>query len=304
LIVEAGDCWDVHHVAVLLGYGAGAVCPWLALSTARAVQPENGTEELVRALELGLLKVLSKMGISTVTSYRAGQLFEVVGLADAIVERCFTGTPSRIGGITWEELHERIAARHTSTVGADVGATKLPDYGQVRYRRGDQAEVHAWQPTAVRALQRAVGAARKGEAEPDAGAWSEFNRLATGEVQSNLRDLLDLVAAGPALTLDEVEPAESIVRRFVISAMSLGALSPEAHLTLTIAMNRLGARSNTGEGGEDPAHYVPTANGDRADCKIKQVASGRFGVTAPKSWRSKLRRAPSLVKADSCPATR
>jgi glutamate synthase (NADPH/NADH) large chain len=154
----------------------------------------------------------------------------------------------------------------------------LPDYGRVRYRRGDQAEAHAWQPSAVRALQRAVGSAR-GESVPRAGAWDEFTRLASGDAPSNLRDLLDFVAAGPALPLAAIEPADAIVRRFVVSAMSLGALSPEAHGTLTLAMNRLGARSNTGEGGEDPALYRRTERGERADSKVKQVASGRFGVT-------------------------
>ena len=280
LVAHTGDCWDVHHVAVLLGYGAGAVCPWLALTTARSVLPGRGSAEFLRAVELGLMKVLSKMGISTVSSYRAGQLYEVVGLANPIVDKCFTGTPARIGGIGWQELHALLAARHAGAAAAEVGATRLPDYGLVRFRRGDQAELHAWQPLAVRALQQAVGASRRAASQSDAEAWQEFNRLAGGETQNNLRDLLDFVAAGPALPLDEVESAESIVRRFVVSAMSLGALSPEAHLTLTIAMNRLGARSNTGEGGEDPAHYQSRADGDRADSKIKQVASGRFGVTA------------------------
>jgi glutamate synthase (NADPH/NADH) large chain len=280
LVVEAGDCWDVHHLAVLIGYGAGAVCPWLALHSARATDPENGEGAVVLALELGLRKVLSKMGISTVASYRAGQLFEVLGLADEVVDRCFTGTPNRIGGIGWEALHATIAARHAAAIAAGSGGAKLPDYGLIRFRRSEQAEQHAWQPTTVRALQRAVGSSQRSGSEQDIAAWEEFRGVAGGAHAKNLRDLLDFVAAGPAVPLEEVEPASAIVRRFVVSAMSLGALSPEAHLTLTIAMNRLGARSNTGEGGEDPAHYLPRADGDRADCKVKQVASGRFGVTA------------------------
>jgi glutamate synthase domain-containing protein 2/glutamate synthase domain-containing protein 1/glutamate synthase domain-containing protein 3 len=280
LVVEAGDCWDVHHLAVLVGYGAGAVCPWLALHSARETRPEDGEAALVHALELGLRKVLSKMGISAVSSYRAGQFFEVLGLADEIVDRCFTGTPNRIGGIGWEQLQEAIAARHGAAIAAANRSAKLPDYGLLRFRRSEQAEQHAWEPTAVRALQRAVGVGHRSGSEQDAAAWQEFRGIAGGTQARNLRDLLDFVAAGPAVPLEEVEPASSIVRRFVVSAMSLGALSPEAHLTLTIAMNRLGARSNTGEGGEDPAHYLPRPDGDRADCKVKQVASGRFGVTA------------------------
>lgn len=275
LLAEAGDCWDVHHLAVLLGYGAAAVCPWLALSTAHLTQPENGEARLIRVYELGLRKVLSKMGISAAASYRSGQFFEVLGLADEIVERCFAGTPSRIGGLPWTALQTCLAARHRAAVAAVTEQSKLPDHGLVRFRRG--AEFHHWQPPTVRALQRAVGATRA-SADPDSVAWDEFRAQSAGETPGTLRGLLDFVAAGPSLSLAEIEPADSIVKRFVVSAMSLGALSPEAHNTLTIAMNRLGARSNTGEGGEDPALYEST--GERTDSKIKQVASGRFGVTA------------------------
>jgi glutamate synthase (NADPH/NADH) large chain len=275
LLAEAGDCWDVHHLAVLLGYGAAAVCPWLALSTARVLQPEAGASRLIRVYELGLRKVLSKMGISAAASYRSGQFFEALGLADEVVDRCFAGTPSRIGGLDWAAVQASLAARHRAAADAVTSRSKLPDHGLVRFRRG--AEFHHWQPPTVRALQSAVGAGRSGaDAEP--AAWAEFRAQSAGETPGTVRGLLDFVAAGSSLSLAEIEPADSIVKRFVVSAMSLGALSPEAHNTLTIAMNRLGARSNTGEGGEDPALYASA--GERVDSKIKQVASGRFGVTA------------------------
>lgn len=279
LVADAGDCVDVHHLAVLLGYGAGAVCPWLALRTASSVETAGGEDAVTRAFEAGLCKILSKMGISTVSSYRAGQLFEALGLANAVVDRCFAGTPSRIGGLGWNELHAALVARHAAAIGAAGADAKLPDRGLIRFRRSDQAERHAWQPVAVQALQRAVGTGKFTDAGPDPESWSRFRDLAAGEHPANLRDLLETVAAAPSLDRDQVEPAESIARRFVTSAMSLGALSPEAHHVLTIAMNRLGARSNTGEGGEDPEHYRPRAGGDREDSKIKQIASGRFGVT-------------------------
>ncbi len=279
LAVEAGDCWDVHHVAVLSGYGAAAICPWLALRAARRLDPEHGEPRLVLALELGLRKVMSKMGISTVASYRGGQLFEALGLADAVVERCFAGTPSRIGGLDWAQLEAMLLERHAAAA-AMLEAAELPDLGQLRYRRGESAEFHAWQPIAVRALQRAVGSTRRGSGPGDDDAWHEFRRLGRPTAPANLRDLIDLLPVGPARDVGEVEPAGSIAQRFVTSAMSLGALSPEAHRTLTIAMNRLGARSNTGEGGEDPEQYVPGVGGERLDSKIKQIASGRFGVTA------------------------
>jgi glutamate synthase (ferredoxin) len=277
IVVETGDCWDVHHLAVLVGYGAGAVCPWLALATARAIEPEEGEDRVVAALEVGLRKVMSKMGISAVASYRGAQLFEALGLAPEVVDRCFRGTPNRLGGIGWREIEGMLAER--AAVGESlVPDGKLPDYGLIRFRR-DQ-ERHAWSPYAARALQKAVATGRYSDSEPDDAAWEEFLSLAGGDGPSNLRDLLAAVPAGPAIPESEVESAASIARRFVTAAMSLGALSPEAHRTLTAAMNRLGARSNTGEGGEDPAWWAPGPDGERLDGKIKQIASGRFGVTA------------------------
>jgi glutamate synthase (ferredoxin) len=274
LVVEAGDCWDVHHVAVLVGYGAGAVCPWLAIATARALAPDGGERRIVAALEAGLRKVMSKMGISAVSSYRGAQLFEALGLAPEVVDRCFTGTPNRLGGVGWVGIDAMLAARVDPT-DTDTG---LPDHGRVRFRRN--AERHAWSPYTARALQRAVATGRYADGDPDPEAWREFDALARGEDPSTLRDLLAPVPTGSAVPVTEVESAESIARRFVTSAMSLGALSPEAHRTLTIAMNRLGGRSNTGEGGEDPAWYGYDTGPGRGDGKIKQIASGRFGVTA------------------------
>ena len=275
LVVETGDCWDPHHLAVLVGYGASAVCPWLALAAARSMDAD-GEDRTVRALEHGLRKILSKMGISTVASYRGAQLFEVLGLAPEVVDRCFRDTPNRLGGLGWRELEAGLAERREGSAAGDDEA--LPDHGRVRFRR--DAERHAWSPYAARALQRAVAVGRHAGSAPDPEAWAEYRSLATDASPSQLRDLLTAEPAGPAVPPDAVEPAASIARRFVTSAMSLGALSPEAHRTLALAMNRLGARSNTGEGGEDPAWYADAADGSRRDGKIKQIASGRFGVTA------------------------
>jgi glutamate synthase domain-containing protein 2/glutamate synthase domain-containing protein 1/glutamate synthase domain-containing protein 3 len=280
LIVEAGDAWDVHHIAAIIGYGAGAVCPWLALASARALgdddprkeypDPETAEHNYLKATTKGLLKIMSKMGISTISSYRGGQIFECLGLNAAVIERCFTGTASRIGGLGFQDLARGAIERHASAHTSDV--TKLPDYGLVRFRR--EGERHAWEPAVIRAMHR-------GMANGQEGAWDEFNQLtAPDERPSALRDLLEILPAGSQVPIDEVEPWDRIVTRFVCTAMSLGALSPEAHETLAVGMNRLGARSNSGEGGEDPAFYAPRADNDRHDNKIKQVASARFGVTA------------------------
>ncbi len=296
IVVEAGDAWDVHHLAVLIGYGAGAVCPWLALRSARALgeeerardshngnghqrtslhnapsdypDPETAAHNYLKAADKGLLKIMSKMGISTSASYRGGQIFECLGLSQAVVDRYFGGTPSRIGGLRIEDLARPVLDRH-SLAFASEAPDRLPDYGLVRFRR--DGEHHAWEPPVVRAVHRGL----------ETSDWQEYQRLTEiAEQPHTLRDLLEILPAGPAVSVEEVEPATDIVTRFVCTAMSLGALSPEAHETLAVAMNRIGARSNSGEGGEDPAFYATRANGDRADNKIKQVASARFGVTA------------------------
>ena len=255
LVAEAGDAWDVHHLAALFGYGAEAVHPWLAMQSLR--DEESSAEKFRSAAEKGLLKILSKMGISTLQSYAGAQIFEAIGLGPAVMDRCFTGTASVIGGIGFTEIAEDVLTRHSAALGP------LPDHGRVRYRR--DGEDHGWSPPLVRALQH--------------GEYTGFVEGTRARAPAGPRDLLDFRAQTP-VPLEEVEPAEEIRRRFISSAMSLGALSPEAHTMLAIAMNRMHARSNSGEGGEDPATYVARANDDRADNRIKQVASGRFGVTA------------------------
>ena len=254
LVAEAGDAWDVHHIAALFGYGAEAVHPWLALQCLR--DEESSADKYRSAAEKGLLKILSKMGISTLQSYVGAQIFEAIGLGPEIIDRCFTGTASVIGGIGFKEIAEDVLTRHQS-------AGALPDHGRVRYRR--DGEDHGWSPPLVRALQH--------------GEYTGFVAGTRARAPAGPRDLIDFREQAP-VPLEEVEPAEDIRRRFISSAMSLGALSPEAHTTLAIAMNRMHARSNSGEGGEDPATYVARGDSDRADNRIKQVASGRFGVTA------------------------
>ena len=307
LAVEAGDCRDLHHAAVLLGMGAGAVCPWLALETARQIDPEKGEENLLHALDLGLAKIMSKMGISVVDSYRGSHLFDCLGLSQEVVDRCFEGTPAPIGGIGFSALEAGVrelwfgaqgnGESENSEAGdsggplVTIAATRdLPDYGWVRFRKADKSEPHGWQPQTVRALQTVAGSTRAATSAADpAAAWAAFSTQAAQKDPSVLRDLLDMRVASQPLKLDDVEPASNLYHRFIASAMSLGSLSPEAHQTITAAMNMLGGRSNTGEGGEDPAVYTPdvdlplvnrTVPAHLLNNKVKQVASARFGVTA------------------------
>ncbi|HEV2749313.1 MAG TPA: glutamate synthase large subunit [Gemmatimonadales bacterium] len=271
LVAEAGDAWDVHHFAALIGYGAEAVHPWLALESVRQeVEEADAPLRFRAAAEKGLLKILSKMGISTLSSYCGAQIFEALGLGAEVIDRCFTGTVSTIGGIGFSEVAEDVLARQrTAYPDSAEPEPALPDHGRVRYRR--DGEDHGWSPPLVRAMQEAVAA----DTTP---AYDAFRARVTARAPASPRDLLAL-RAGTPIRLADVEPAEAIRRRFISTAMSLGALSPEAHRTLAIGMNRMGARSNSGEGGEDPDTYLPLPNGDRADNRIKQVASGRFGVT-------------------------
>jgi len=235
--------------------------------------------QFAHAAELGLLKIMSKMGISTISSYRGAQIFEALGLADEVIQRCFVDTVSDLGGVGFHELGVDILARQRAAFPAPVTEGpaapagrkgRLPDYGFIRFRR--EGEYHAFQPLVVRALQTA---ARNDDYE----AYKQFSNLVHARVPLSIRDLLNFKPGTP-IPLREVESVETIRRRFVSTAMSLGALSPEAHRTLAVAMNRIGARSNSGEGGEDPKNYVPDANGDLGHNKIKQIASARFGVTA------------------------
>ena len=274
--VETGDAFDVHDVAMLVAVGASAVHPWLLFELAaeqagergaEGLEPETARRNTVAALEHGLRKVLARMGISTIASYRGGQIFDVLGLDAALVARCFPAANHWPGSIGADAIGQMLVARHRGAFNG--GAPSLEDPGFVRFR--GTGEAHAYAPKAVKALQTAVR--------------SGASLVAYGDLLNDLgprqpRDLLDLHAAGPMLPLEAVEPASAIVRRFVSSAMSLGALSPEAHQAISIGMARLGASANSGEGGEDPAWYAPSADGDRRDAAIKQVASARFGVTA------------------------
>src|SRR6266513_984863 len=263
LIAEAGDAWDVHHFAALIGYGAEAVHPWLALESVQVQVAEDDASLRFRAAaEAGLLKILSKMGISTLSSYCGAQIFEALGLGAEVIDRCFTGTVSTIGGIGFAEIAEDIIARQLAAYGDDGAERVLPDHGRVRFRK--DGEDHGWSPPVVTALQR--------------HGYEAFLAKVAARPPAGPRDLL-AIRTGAPVPLEEVEPAEVIRRRFISTAMSLGALSPEAHRTLATGMNRMGARSNSGEGGEDPDSYAPLPNGDRADNRIKQVASARFGVT-------------------------
>ncbi|HEX4601352.1 MAG TPA: glutamate synthase large subunit [Gemmatimonadales bacterium] len=272
LVAEAGDAWDVHHVAALIGYGAEAVHPWLALESVRAhVAAEDARLKFRAAAERGLMKILSKMGISTLPSYCGAQIFEALGLGVEVVDRCFTGTVSTIGGIGFAEIATDIVARQRAAYpdGRPVEEPVLPDHGRVRYRR--DGEDHGWSPPLVRAMQQAVLA-------DTPQAYDAFRTRLAARAPASPRDLV-AIRPGTPIPVEEVEAAEAIRRRFISTAMSLGALSPEAHRTLAIGMNRMGARSNSGEGGEDPDTYEPLPGGDRADNRIKQVASARFGVT-------------------------
>jgi glutamate synthase (NADPH/NADH) large chain len=296
LAVEAGDCRDLHHAAVLLGMGAGAVCPWLALETARVFDPAKGEENMLKAFDVGLAKIMSKMGISVVDSYRGAHLFDCLGLSQDVVERCFAGTPAPIGGVGFEHLEKTVkglwggAYPSGEQPPAEDAKPILPDYGWVRFRKSDTAEPHSWQPQTVRLLQTVTGTTKAATAVADpAAAWTAFRTQAAEPTNGVLRDLLAMRPAASPIAVDQVEPASAITHRFIASAMSLGSLSPEAHQTITAAMNMLGARSNTGEGGEDPLVYQPEAElpllgsmkpARLLNNRIKQVASARFGVTA------------------------
>ncbi len=264
LVVETGAAWQVHHIALLVGYGAAAVHPWLALDVVGERWP-GGEAKYIASLEQGLLKVMSKMGVSTLQSYRGAGLFEVVGLDAALVARHFTGTSTRLGGVGLAVLHAENAERHAR--GFVEESPHLPVGGKYRWRR--QGEHHQWNPRTVALLQAAV---RQGDAQH----FAEYE--AALDAGPELRSLL-LPVGGAPVPMDEVEPAAELVRRFVTGAMSFGSISAEAHEALAIAMNRLGGRSNSGEGGEEPHRQVPDSNGDSRRSSIRQVASARFGVT-------------------------
>jgi len=257
IVAIAGDAVDVHDVACLITVGATAVHPYLSLAT--AAQFPEGETRYRKALEAGLLKVMAKMGISCVMSYRGGEVIEALGLGAEVMELCFPAVPSRIGGADLADI-ERLARSRPDA---------LPDHGRVRFRK--LGEHHAYNPLAVRAAQKA---AQTGDQE----AYREWRRLSSMGQPQTLRELINIKESEAPIAIDEVEPASEIVKRFVSTAMSLGALSPEAHEALAIAMNQVGARSNSGEGGEDPDTYDDDTS-TRRDNRVKQVASARFGVT-------------------------
>ncbi len=277
LVCETGEVWDVHHLACLIGFSAAAVHPYLALQAAGSLAGSRGFEEAIpaelqanyiSALEYGFLKVSSKMGISTASGYRGAQIFEAIGVSRDLVDECFTGTPSRLGGIGLAEIEEDILRRHSDAF--SVQMAKLPDPGFVRFRK--DGEAHAFNPTIVKALQAA-------SLNKDSNDYQSYRDLVDGHPATAIRDLMKIKPIGPPISIHEVESVQSIAARFIVTAMSLGALSPEAYRVLAIGMNRVGGRSNSGEGGEDPDWYDEPGP-DIPHSKIKQVASGRFGVTA------------------------
>jgi glutamate synthase (NADPH/NADH) large chain len=272
IVVETAEARECHDIALLIGFGAAAVNPYLALDTvkARGLDPAK----YIHALEEGLLKVMSKMGISTVQGYRGAQIFEAVGLDHDLVEQWFTGVPSRIGGVGLAELAGEAQVRHARGFASpsSAGEPVLPIAGQYRWRR--TGELHKWNPATIAALQDSVR-------RNDATLFREFERLCDDEDRAlvTLRGLLDIQYAHDPVPLEQVESAESLLTRFVTGAMSFGSISAEAHETLAIAMNRIGGRSNSGEGGEEAHRFEVDAHGDLRRSAIKQVASGRFGVT-------------------------
>ena len=283
LILESGEAREVHHMALLLGYGAAAINPYLAFETIEdlVLEGELGQIDLSQAVQhyikagtKGVLKVMSKMGISTLQSYRGAQIFEAVGLNKAFVDRYFTWTASRIGGIGIETVADEVKRRHLRAFpGRGRQDNELDSGGEYQWRR--DGEYHLFNPETVFKLQHA---ARSGQY----AIYREYARLVNEQSRqrATLRGLFDLRSTNPPIPIDEVEPVENILKHFATGAMSYGSISKEAHETLAIAMNRLGGKSNTGEGGEDPVRYIPDANGDLRRSAIKQVASGRFGVTS------------------------
>ncbi|MBV8431073.1 MAG: glutamate synthase subunit alpha, partial [Solirubrobacterales bacterium] len=307
LVIESGEPRNIHHMATLIGYGAAAINPYVMFESIdeladRSLLPQDLTRDeaekrIVKAIGKGLMKTISKMGISTIQSYCGAQIFEAVGLNRQVIDRHFTGTASRIGGIGLEELSTEAMERHFRAY-PRTHRELLPVGGLMQWRR--DGELHVWNPDTVAKLQHAVGtngnligdadAALDGHVAALPGAepppdprqtYREYAELVNQEAVGKglLRGLLKLRPSGDPVPLEEVEPATEIVKRFTTGAMSLGSLSREAHETLAIAMNRIGGRSNTGEGGEDPVRYTADANGDRRRSAIKQVASGRFGVS-------------------------
>ena len=281
LAVETGEAREMMHFALLIGYGAGAIHPYLAYETVAEIaneavyinkmDSETAVSNFIKATRKGLFKITAKMGISTIQSYRGAQIFEAVGLSEDVIERFFTGTPSRVSGASLNVLAKEALARHKKAF-SDDRSSLLELGGHYQWRRGE--EKHMLNPNAIGLLQHATRS-------NDYATFKKFSQYADMEStrQCTLRGLFNFKKTTP-IPITEVEPVEAITKRFCTGAMSIGSISREAHETLAIAMNRLGGRSNTGEGGEDSVRYIPDENGDSRRSKIKQVASGRFGVNS------------------------
>jgi glutamate synthase (NADPH/NADH) large chain len=286
LVVEAGDVREVHHVALLIGYGAACVNPYLAMESAEdlvlqgvitGITPEKAVKNLIKSLGKGVLKVMSKMGISTIASYTGAQVFEAIGLSQEVVDEYFVGTTSRLGGVSLDVIAQETISRHHIAYppGGEVPGTKrLPIGGEYQWRR--EGEPHLFDPETVFTLQHSTRNKR----------YDIFKRY-TDRVNEQSKRLMTLrglfqfkEGANPPISIEEVESVSAIIKRFSTGAMSYGSVSAEVHETLAIAMNRIGGKSNTGEGGEEPERFIPMANGDSKRSAIKQVASGRFGVTS------------------------
>nr|YP_009293681.1 ferredoxin-dependent glutamate synthase [Rhodymenia pseudopalmata]AOM64363.1 ferredoxin-dependent glutamate synthase [Rhodymenia pseudopalmata] len=331
IVVDTAQCWNTHHFACLIGYGASAVCPYLALLTVRQWWNNNRTQKLMSkgklpqltiedaqnnyrsAIEKGLLKILSKMGISLLSSYHAAQIFEILGLGQEIVDLAFKGTASYLSGMNLDELAINASTTYNAAFASDL-PRKLPNLGYVQYR--PSAEYHVNNPEMSKTLHKAVR-------NQDHSLYIKYRSLLTNRPATNLRDLLIISSDNSSISIDEVEPISSILERFCTGGMSLGALSRETHETLAIAMNRIGGKSNSGEGGEDPSrfdsiqdvsrsgishdfsHLKGLKSNDIASSAIKQIASGRFGVTPEylinaKQLEIKIAQGAKLEKVDSC----
>ncbi len=288
LVLESGEVRDTHQVSCAFGFGATAVCPYLGYATVRqlvaadagkgkfeGISAEKAMANYAKALEKGVLKIMSKMGISVLNSYQGAQIFEAIGIGKEVVDFAFTGVQSKVGGIGFAEIAEESLIRHKAAFETQVPAGETLDLGDPGYNRFRKSgERHAWTTDVIKNFHTFV---KSGKAED----YDDYVKVQLETTPVAIKDLFEFVpaASGP-IPIDEVESVESIRRRFTTAAMSLGALSPEAHETLAIAMNRIGGKSDSGEGGEDPVRYKPYANGDFARSWIKQVASGRFGVSA------------------------
>ena len=286
LVIESGEVREVHHVALLIGFGASAVNPYLAMESAEdlvrqgvitGITPEKAVANLIKSLGKGVLKVMSKMGISTIASYHGAQVFEAIGLSSEVVDEYFTGLTSRLGGVSLDTLAEETIKRHHIAyppMGEIPGSKKLPIGGEYQWRR--EGEPHLFNPETVFKLQHATRAKRY-------DIFKQYTNLVDDQSKNlmTLRGLFTFKEGVRApIDINLVESTQAIIKRFATGAMSYGSISQEAHETLAIAMNRIGGKSNTGEGGEDPARNIVDANGDSRRSAIKQVASGRFGVTS------------------------